>query len=514
MAARVLVIGLDAAEATLIERWASEGHMPTLRRLMQGGTTYRVQNSLTTLPGAIWPELETGISCGQIPHYYHPGQIHTGEAERRPIAIDDVNPEHYFWVRAARRGLKVAAVDMPQAVEAPDMPGLQLLEWGLHDRNFAVASNPPGVLDDVRHRHGDHPVDSCDTHGRTVEGYKTLLGNLKRGIAAKTRLLEDLLVSDNWDLFAGCFGETHCVGHQFWHFQDPAHPWYDPLAPDDFRRAILDIYAQADAGIGRLIDRAGPGAHVVVVASHGMGPYTGGPNLLREVLARIGMSTTPDKPLAHAVRAFQRSQAPAARFVRELVKPMIGKSRLRALQGEFNALYNPLGNAHTKACEVPNNRCGAIRLNLKGREPFGCVAPGNEATSLIEDIRSALNALRDPVSGEPIVLSTVTAREAFGPNHHPDVPDLMITFRDDLGVLDSCTSERLGLIVSPVYKRSLPRSGDHTTESRIWLAGDGIGLGRRHDTGNVLDLAPTVLSLLKAPPPETTVGRSLAFRAA
>ncbi len=64
MSTRVLVIGLDAAEATLIERWASEGHLPTFARLTKEGTVYRLKNSMETLPGAIWPELTTGRSCG------------------------------------------------------------------------------------------------------------------------------------------------------------------------------------------------------------------------------------------------------------------------------------------------------------------------------------------------------------------------------------------------------------------------------------------------------------------
>jgi predicted AlkP superfamily phosphohydrolase/phosphomutase len=79
MSARVLVIGLDAAEATLIEQWASEGLLPTFAQLIARSKRFVLGNSLETLPGAIWPELSTGISCGRIPHYFHPRQLHSGE---------------------------------------------------------------------------------------------------------------------------------------------------------------------------------------------------------------------------------------------------------------------------------------------------------------------------------------------------------------------------------------------------------------------------------------------------
>ena len=67
MPARILAIGLDAAEATLIERWAEEGWLPAVARLGADGTSWDLANSLETLPGAIWPEITSGRSCGQVP---------------------------------------------------------------------------------------------------------------------------------------------------------------------------------------------------------------------------------------------------------------------------------------------------------------------------------------------------------------------------------------------------------------------------------------------------------------
>jgi predicted AlkP superfamily phosphohydrolase/phosphomutase len=318
-------------------------------------------------------------------------------------------------------------------------------------------------------------------------------------VALKTALLEDTLQSESWDLFTACFGETHCVGHQFWHFQDERHPWHEVSAAPAFKDAMLAVYRLVDAGIGRLIAAAGPEADVFVVASHGMGPYTGGPNLLDEILARLGLAgAVYDSWMGQLIRGLQRHQGHAAHLARATLRPLLGRTLLRRAQAEFGALHAPLTNPALRAASLPNNRCGAIRLNLKGREPFGAVAAGNEAAALIEDIRGALSELRCPRTGAAIVEQTVTAREAFGPDHHPDVPDLMIVYRDDLGILDACVSPRLGRIEAPVYKRILPRSGDHTTQSRIWMAGRDIPHGSQA-AGHVLDLAPTVLVRLGLP---------------
>ena len=75
-----------------------------------------------------------------------------------------------YWSMASRAGRRVAAIDQPQTVPPPDLNGIQLCEWGLHDRNFAIASEPADLLDQVRADHGDHPVRACDLHGEAELG--------------------------------------------------------------------------------------------------------------------------------------------------------------------------------------------------------------------------------------------------------------------------------------------------------------------------------------------------------
>src|SRR6185503_6702161 len=56
MSARVLVIGFDACEASLVRRWAAEGKLPNFAALVRASRTFQLDNPMETLPGAIWPE--------------------------------------------------------------------------------------------------------------------------------------------------------------------------------------------------------------------------------------------------------------------------------------------------------------------------------------------------------------------------------------------------------------------------------------------------------------------------
>jgi predicted AlkP superfamily phosphohydrolase/phosphomutase len=499
MPTTVLFIGMDAADADLLDRFWAEGSLPELTRLRDRARLATLTNPLETLPGAIWPELMTGRPGGETGLYYHPEQIHTGEARPRRIDAAEVDPRT-FWTAASSAGRRVAVVDVPQAPPARELNGVQVLEWGLHDPAFTAQSSPASLLDELRVRHGAYPVPSCDAHALSSAGYDDLLDRLLAAAERKTALLLDVLARERWDLFACAFSETHCGGHQFWHFGDPRSPRHPAAASSRHRAALVSIYRAVTAGVAALVDAAGDDARVVVVASHGMGLYVGGPQLLRPVLTRLGMIHSPESRM--------RSRLPGAvvRTFRAVV-PVEWRVRLHAA---MSALPQPLEAHGTRAVDVENNRCGGIRLNLRGREPSGCVAPGAETDALIAELRRELLALRHPELNEPIVESVVTAMEAFGPAHHPDVPDLMVVFRDDLGAIEACMSPRVGLVRVSLHKPHLPRTGDHRGSTRAMALGPRTAA--LAPTGRAIDVAPTVLDLLDVPTPEWMRGRSLLSR--
>jgi predicted AlkP superfamily phosphohydrolase/phosphomutase len=269
--------------------------------------------------------------------------------------------------------------------------------------------------------------------------------------------------------------------------------------------ALRDVYVLLDAAVGRLLERVEPDTRVFVVASHGMGLYSGGPKLLPEFLDRIGMSATRDSALRrelqprYLVRHLPASWLPALRKLSAL-------PRVRGVRRGLGGLRKQLEDPGTRAAAFENNRCGAIRLNLRGREPNGRVEPGAEARAVKEEIRRELLALRHVESGEPAVVRVVFAEEAFGPEHHRDVPDILVVFRSDLGVLEAVQSPRIGTLRVSNVDPGSPRSGDHTVESRLWVSG-ASGEGR----GNVLDLASTVLAALDVAPSRALDGRPLAL---
>jgi predicted AlkP superfamily phosphohydrolase/phosphomutase len=334
----------------------------------------------------------------------------------------------------------------------------------------------------------------------TVRGYRQMRDDLIDQVDQKAAWLAEMVDEEAWDLVTVTFGESHCIGHHQLHHLDPSNPWHDPTAPPDVRDALPRVYEAIDRAVGTLVGLAGPGATVVVVASHGMDLYVGGYQTLDGVLRRM------DQSAVGRAMATPAWLPPKVRSIARALVPSALRRRRRELSGEREA---PLESPQTRAAAMHNNRVGAVRLNLRGREPHGTVEPGAEAEALIADITSVLVDLRQPGTDEPIVARVDRTDVLFGAERHPDLPDLLVVYRTDIGVIDACTSPRIGRVEAAVRHPEILRSGDHTDHARWWVRAPGVTAGPTDRDVHALDLAPTVLAALGIEPPSGLDGTAL-----
>jgi predicted AlkP superfamily phosphohydrolase/phosphomutase len=100
----------------------------------------------------------------------------------------------------------------------------------------------------------------------------------------------------------------------------------------------------------------------------------------------------------------------------------------------------------------------------------------------------------------------VLTDELFGPDRHPDLPDILIRFRTDLGMITACESPRVGRV--QLIRRS-HRTGEHGTPGAVWMYGPGVPAGTSLGDVRTVDLAPTVLAGLGLGIPEWVDGAPL-----
>src|SRR6266436_7896099 len=134
------VIGLDAADLSLIEQWSDRGLLPAFARLRREGTWVKLKNRGEFPSTTVWPSIYTGTQPGKYGIYYIV-QIAQGKPK-----LELVGPEQCrqppFWMHLEAGGKHSIVVDVPFTRPVPGLHGLQLSNWGSYERYGPPMSEP------------------------------------------------------------------------------------------------------------------------------------------------------------------------------------------------------------------------------------------------------------------------------------------------------------------------------------------------------------------------------------
>ncbi len=126
---QVIVIGLEATEPALVEKWASEGHLPNLQRLRQQGSWRRLTSTTEISSGATWASLITGTNPAKHAMGFYHRQLKPGTYTLRKKYADETATGP-FWNTLSRHGKRVAILDIPDSYVTDNLNGIMMVGWG------------------------------------------------------------------------------------------------------------------------------------------------------------------------------------------------------------------------------------------------------------------------------------------------------------------------------------------------------------------------------------------------
>ncbi len=498
----LLIIGLDGASPQWIRQWTQSGDLPNLAGLIARGTFAPLLSTVPPISPAAWSTFMTGLQPGSHGvlgfrnvdarryEYHEPDIITSARVAGRT-----------FWDVAGAHGLRVAALWVPVTYPPWKVNGLLVSGYPTpsESRSFGYPADRASGI-------------PCLTENSAFfrsAGKAAVAAELLRLARERSRVAADLIRRREFDLLVMVIGSIDHAQHRYWHYGDPAHPAYDPEGARMFGDAIRNTYRAADAAVGEMLAAASPETNVLVMSDHGGGPAASRLFHLNAWLREQGLLA------AERPSLWRRTATAAYRWARDRIaaKEQIYRAlpralRIRLTRFDAGASFGVAGIvwSRTRAFRFPLHICHqGIVINLKGRQPQGCVEPA-DYEPLREQLIRDLLSLRDPHNGRAVAASVRRREEIYQGAQIEALPDLIVETAEGYSGSSQLWSPP---ITSTSLRQLRSLSGIHRREGILIAAGPNIRRGAELSRPSICDLAPTALSLLGVPVPAGMEGRVL-----
>ncbi|MDH4136439.1 MAG: alkaline phosphatase family protein [Anaerolineae bacterium] len=501
---KVFVIGLDGATFELIKPWVAQGKLPTLEKLMREGASGTLRSVRPPITGPAWASFLTGKN---------PGAHGVFSWIKRKNNSYDGTPYNSSHIQAedigsilSRHSRKVCLVNVPCTYPPKVVNGCMLTGLGTptQDSRFTY---PDSLRQELINKF-DYEVERTQKY---QSGYEDSFRAVVEAIEEKrAKAVLYLMAQYDWDFFMVVFRGTDVLSHAFWRFIDPTHPAHDPKLASKYGNVLMEHYQQMDQAVQRIWSRLDDSTTIIVMSDHGSGP------LKRHVyldnfLLELGLMKVRRAPASwlrfHLFKwgltlTNVRSLLVGLRLENLVRRVMPMKKRLELSHHVFSV--SSIDWANTKAYPLGAN--GHIYVNLRGREPEGCVEPGHEYEQVLTLIEGELLKLRDPDGGQRIVSAMWRKEDIYHGGQLANAPDLLIEWKEDAYWAPGTIGRGHG-IMSPIMPEM--SSGGHTMDGILIAYGPHIKRGTRLANAQIIDLAPTILYLLDVPIPSDMDGHVL-----
>ena len=506
---RVLVIGLDGATFELIHLWAEQGHLPTMKRLLEQGARGPLTTVTPPLTGPAWVSFMTGKNPGK--HGIFDFVVHSPHSYNgKPINAAQCDGES-LWSILSRAGKRVGVFMVP--VTYPPEPVNGFMVTGMLTPTDAVDFTYPLEL-------AEQLKTAVPNMTVAPESVMHPLGREHQLLAGLDELSDMMMAATNylmkqyhdWDFFMTVFKEPDVAMHWLWRFMDTSHPWYTEV-DDTLKNGLQKVYQRMDTCVAELVEKAGDDTLILLMSDHGAGRLDtyfyvnawlvqeGFLHLKKDaftqfkrLLYQLGFTPVGLYKLLMKVRRGGQAVAQTMRHRRATAI-----SLLRQLFLSFDSV----DWSRTTAYSLGNY--GQIYVNLKGRDPQGIVQPGAEYDQVVAQLMQKLENLVDPRTNEPVTGRAYRGDTLYHGGRMSQSPDVVF-MPDDLRI------NGFGLYQFPSkawLEPTFDRSGGHRMDGIMMAYGPGVQANTDISDARIIDLAPTILAAMGVAIPDDMDGQVL-----
>jgi len=503
MSYKVWVIGLDGATFDLILPWVEAGYLPTLSRLLREGAWGEVRSTIPPITGPAWSTFMTGTNPGSH-GVFDWVQQRKASYDFEPVTHKNIR-QPSFWSLASAAGKRVIVLNVPMTFPPEKVNGI--IVSGIPATS--LSTYPNDLATEILQQIPDYDIYPDPGQAYSDQGIETFLLRLHKANEGLMRLWRLQILREKWDFAMLVFNATDVVQHAMWKYMSPEHPLYNPKGAERFGNAILNVYQEMDNFLGEIIDSMDQDTVLWVMSDHGFGPLYKFIHvniwLMQEGLLKI--NSNPKAYLKSVLFRFGLSPMPIYDLMMRIglgkLKREVVRGRGRGLMQTFFLSFNDVDWSNTVAYSMGN--VGQIRINLLGREPQGCIQPGEEYEKTVNDIINRLKKLQDPATKEKVIESVYRRSEVYHGEAKENGADILFIPRRleyfGFGEYEFGDHRVIAKIEHGI-------SGTHRMNGISVVWGKPI-LATKFQGAKLEDIAPTILHLLGLSIPSHIDGRIL-----
>lgn len=454
---KLLVIGIDGASHQVMEKMLDKGLLPNFAKLRENAASGPLKSTFPphTAPG--WASMFTGVEPGEHGIFQF-WQTKSTDYSARSMNSSDYTREP-LWHTLERHGLKVGVYNVPMTHPPVPLEAGYMISWPL---STTIHYTEPKSLKNELLKQGLHYHSDIVTMYRGQEDYCEQAAKFIQGRADTCLYLQNARPVDAMFVV---FTEIDRVSHYY---------WGDGEYPSD---AVEGAYITMDQALATLSALVDSNTLLVVASDHGFGQCKADFNV-HEVLEQAGLLAT--------------------RYVADKTTLSSGGHDDTSLSSWFESsvTYRRSINWEHTRFYMPTPGCFGLNINLKGRETFGCVEPG-EVEEYVQRLEAALSQIT--FEGERC-FDVLPAREVYQGVAVEGAPDfILVPSTFDIMPTPNLTGE----IWSPPSQKGVHRAdGILYVQGSTFLAGESL-------FARIEDVYPTILAHLSLPVAESLEGHWL-----
>ncbi|TVM03067.1 MAG: hypothetical protein CV087_07060 [Candidatus Brocadia sp. WS118] len=434
---KTVVIGLDGTPYSLIGKLTQQGVCPNLSKLISAGSLREMKSTHPAVSSVAWTSFITGKNPAKHGIF--------GFMDRIPNTYDLYYPNSRHiqskpvWDILKSYNKRSVVINVPSTYPAMEMNGILIAGFVAID--LARASFPASIVPTLKDMGYKIDVETQLIHESKDKLFEDLFLTLEK----RTQAILHFLKNEDWDLFIGIFTETDRLHHFFWEHMERNDPTFRPL--------FLNYYKTIDASIGKIMEHLDNDTTLILLSDHGFC------TLQQEVYINHWLK---EAGLLHF-----KATPPKA--------------------------LSDIGTGSKAYCLDP----GRIYINLKGREPNGCVEPGDDYEQLRNTLIAKLTGLKDPVANTNIIDKIHKREEIYHGKYFDKAPDLVIEPKPGYDLKGAIYKEML--LSKGVF------SGMHTyNDAFVYVNHKEI----TRDSLEITDVTATILNSLDIPIPSDMDGKN------